>query len=306
MTKRALLIGINAYPAPFTALRGCLNDIQQYKSILQERYGFESTSVRTLEDKEATRANILLQLDWLIENAQAGDVLVFTYSGHGSQVDDDSDDEWECRDEILIPYDHCWDNPLRDDDLKRRFERVPTGANLTFISDSCHSGTMNKLATETAVPRVVLVPAEIQARIAVKVAHRNTAYRDFAMAEYRSLSKDLKHVELEARMDKFLSETLDSFKQNRFRFVNTHDNNVLLAACQDDQTSTDAFIENSWHGAFTFHLHRVLVQAPETLTYAQLIEEASKGLVNFQQTLQLECPEALKALPVFGALPAIP
>ena len=70
-------------------------------------------------------AAILTGIEWLTDGAGPGDVLVFHYSGHGSQVDDDSGDEWECRDEILVPYDHDWSNPLRDDDLKRRFDRVP-------------------------------------------------------------------------------------------------------------------------------------------------------------------------------------
>jgi hypothetical protein len=303
MTKKAFLVGLNAYVSPTNPLRGCVNDVYQIKDILQRHYGFVAEDTKLLLDKSATREGILGGLDWLVEGAQSGDVLVFHYSGHGSQVDDDSDDEWECRDEILIPYDHDWDNPLRDDDLKDRFDRVPPGANLTIISDSCHSGTVNKIATKTEVPRVVYVPPEIQDRIAAKVARRNQEYKAFVAAEYRRMARELLPDELDAKIEEFLGQTLDRFKENRFQFVNTRQNNILLAGCQDVQTSTDAYIEGDWHGAFTYNLVRAIVEAGGTLTYAELVTQASSGMVRYQQVPQLECPEELREVSIFSPFP---
>ena len=303
MTRKGLLVGINAYRPPINPLRGCVNDVHQMKDVLQRYYGFGETDVRLLLNEDATRAGILAGLDWLVEGAQSDDVLVFAYSGHGSQVDDDSGDEWECRDEILIPYDHDWNNALRDDDLKRKFDPVPLQANLTFISDSCHSGTVNKLATATEVPRVVFAPLEIQDRIAAKVARRDAEYRAFVIAEYRRLARELSPEELDHKIEDFLGKALDKFRQNRFQFVNTRLNNILLAACQDVQTSADALIDGDWHGAFTYHLVKAIAQAGGALTYAQLIAQASKGTARYQQTPQLECPMALKKLPIFSPFP---
>lgn len=243
MSRKALLAGINTYRRPINPLRGCVNDVQQIEDVLQRYYGFPGEGIRLLLDEDATREGILAGLDWLVEGTQPGDVLVFHYSGHGSQVDDDSGDEWECRDEILIPYDHDWDNPLRDDDLKNRFDRAHREANLTVISDSCHSGTVNKLMTETEAPRVVFVPPVIQERIAAKVARRNAEYRAFVAAEYRELARTLSPAELDARIDEFLGQALRKFKENRFQFVDTRENNILLAACQDIQTASDAYID---------------------------------------------------------------
>ena len=49
---------------------------------------------------------------------QPGDVLVFHYSGHGSQVPDRHGDEVDDGlDEIICPYDLDWDDPFTDDDL---------------------------------------------------------------------------------------------------------------------------------------------------------------------------------------------
>jgi len=304
MTQKALLVGINAYSLPINPLRGCLNDVQQMQSVLQQHYGFPAESVRLLRDEEATRQGMLDGLAWLVEEAQAGDVLVFHYSGHGSQVDDDSGDEWECRDEILVPYDHDWDNPLRDDDLKAVFDRVPLQANLTFISDSCHSGTINKLFTPTEVPRVVFVPPEIQERIAARVARRDAEYQAFLAAEYDRLARELSPQDLAARMQEFLAQILNKFKQNRFQFVDTRLNNILLAACQDVQTSSDAYIDSDWHGAFTYHLVKTIEEAGGNLTYDELISRASQGTAPYQQTPQLECPAELKALPIFCPFPS--
>lgn len=304
MTTKALLVGINAYCPPINPLRGCINDVQQMKGVLQRYYGFAEENIGLLLDKDATREGILGGLDWLVEGAQAGDVLVFHYSGHGSQVDDDSGDEWECRDEILVPYDHDWDNPLRDDDLKNRFDRVPLGANLTIISDSCHSGTVNKAFTPTEIPRVVFVPPEIQKRIAAKVAKRDAEYQAFLAAEYSRLARELSPQDLAARIEEFLAQILNRFKQNRFQFVDTRLNNILLAACQDVQTSADAYIAGDWHGAFSYNLVKAIEEAEGTLTYADLITQASKGMAPYQQVPQLECPEELKALPIFHPFPS--
>jgi hypothetical protein len=68
------------------------------------------------------------------------------------------------------------------------------------IGDSCHSGTINKDVTETEVPRVVLVPPEIQARIAAKVARRNEDHKAYVAAEYRRLTRELSPERLDARV----------------------------------------------------------------------------------------------------------
>jgi hypothetical protein len=303
VTKKAVLVGVNAYQPPIRPLKGCINDVLQLGDVLQRHYAFAEGDMKLLLNGDATRQRILDGLDWLVEGAQPDDVLVFHYSGHGSQVDDDSGDEWECRDEILVPYDHRWDQPLRDDHLKDRFDKVPLGTNLTIISDSCHSGTVNKLPTDTEAPRAILVPTEIQERIAAKVARRNAEYKAFAVAEYRRLARQLTPEELDARIEEFLAGALDRFRENRFRFVTTGESNILLAGCQDVQTSADAYIDGDWHGAFTYNLVRAILNAGAALTYAELVTEASRGMTQFQQTPQLECPDRLRDLLVFRPFP---
>jgi metacaspase-1 len=299
MIKKALLVGLNAYPAPINSLQGCVNDVRQMERTLGRYYGFQAEDIRILLDEAATREAILTGLDWLVSESGPGDVLVFHYSGHGSQVDDDSGDEWECRDEILAPYDHEWDNPLRDDDLKRRFDRVPLEANLTIVSDSCHSGTINKPLTALQVPRVLFVPPEIRARIAARVAARDADFQDYVMREYHRLTRETPPAELDARVSEFLAKALEVYKANRFQYVDPGLDNVLLAGCQDLQTSADACIDGEWHGAFTYNLVRALDEAGGELTYGQLIECAGAGMGDYEQIPQLECPVPLRDRPAF-------
>lgn len=100
-TKRALLIGINAYSylqesAVARPLEGCLKDVERMRALLSAR---QFTDIRILTDEtpqKPTRANILAAMESLLEDvAQQADgdpadgdpdVVVFFYAGHGSSV----------------------------------------------------------------------------------------------------------------------------------------------------------------------------------------------------------------------------
>ena len=83
--RKALLVGINAYHDG--ALRGCVNDVIRVNQVITHHFGFtKNTDKRMLVDASATSANILNRLEWLVDDAQAGDVLFFHYSGHGLVV----------------------------------------------------------------------------------------------------------------------------------------------------------------------------------------------------------------------------
>ncbi len=84
--KLALLVGINQYPHS-AALSGCLTDVELQRELLVHRFGFNSGNVLTLTDSQATRENIETAfIEHLSNQAKAGDVVVFHFSGYGSQV----------------------------------------------------------------------------------------------------------------------------------------------------------------------------------------------------------------------------
>ncbi len=162
--KYGLFVGINRYPEPVHALRGCVNDALNFHRRLTTQYGFAPENTTVLTDGQATRDGILNNLKAYQAQAQAGDLFVFTYSGHGTLFPDrnsEEQDETEVisvdgyyaadrYDSALCPIDlrdktsgKPWSNLILDDELFTIFSGFTAkGAMVLFISDSCHSGTM--------------------------------------------------------------------------------------------------------------------------------------------------------------------
>ena len=138
--KYALLVGINKYATPGSDLQGCVNDVLNLKDILINMFEFKPENIRVLLDEQATYNNIIFNLKWLVKHEDSE--LVFQNSSHGSYVPDMNGDEIDGYDEILIPYDHNWNRPLTDDILSDVFSLIRSNSFLTFLCDSCHSGTV--------------------------------------------------------------------------------------------------------------------------------------------------------------------
>ncbi|HEY9665491.1 MAG TPA: caspase family protein, partial [Coleofasciculaceae cyanobacterium] len=84
--KLALLVGINQYPHS-AALGGCVTDVELQRELLIHRFGFAPSDILTLTESQASRDNIETAfVEHLIEQAKAGDVVVFHFSGYGSRV----------------------------------------------------------------------------------------------------------------------------------------------------------------------------------------------------------------------------
>ncbi len=84
--KLALLVGINQY-SDSPDLRGCVTDVELQRELLIHRFGFHPQDVLTLTGNQATREDIETAfIEHLSEQAVAGDVVVFHFSGYGSQV----------------------------------------------------------------------------------------------------------------------------------------------------------------------------------------------------------------------------
>ena len=139
-SKKALLIGIN-YIGSINELRGCINDVDNISNILT---GF--TSIVKLTDTteiKPTRDNILSELRKLLENSTAGDILILSFSGHGSQTIDRNGDEFDGLDEFICTSDN---NYILDDEINS-YVKAYLKPNVTLFAlfDSCHSGTMMDL-----------------------------------------------------------------------------------------------------------------------------------------------------------------
>lgn len=139
--RRALCIGINEYPHPKDRLGGCVNDANSWASWFTTQ-GF---CVELLLDGAATRQGMLNSIRNMIQDANAGDVIAIQYSGHGTQMPDQNGDEDDGQDEALVPYDHRTNGYIIDDDLGEICDKIPSGVNVNFFMDSCHSGSNTRM-----------------------------------------------------------------------------------------------------------------------------------------------------------------
>ena len=143
--KKAICVGINNYPGTSNDLQGCVNDARDWSAALNN-FGFETS---LMLDSQATRQNVKTALGDLVASADEGDVIAFTYSGHGTQVIDFSGDEGDTYDEAIYVY----DGTILDDDLRAIINKINPKATLIVISDSCFSGSVTRLIPENAKPR---------------------------------------------------------------------------------------------------------------------------------------------------------
>lgn len=153
--KLALLVGINRYDDPrLIQLNGAVNDSELQKQLLIHRFGFNPSDILTLTERDATRENILQAFqEHLIKSAKPGDVVVFHYSGHGSQVADPDKVLDGGRVSTIVPIDSGLPpgyphkggkvNDITGHTLWLLMQAINT-ENLTFVLDSCYSGGARK------------------------------------------------------------------------------------------------------------------------------------------------------------------
>jgi metacaspase-1 len=272
MTKKALLIGINDY-APVGAggpdLRGCVNDVRDMANTLSV-LGIVPANPATMHivtNARATRAAIINGFKWLIDGTKKGDVLVFYYSGHGSQVADTSGDELDRKDETICPHDYATAGMIKDDDFRVLLAGLPAGVNLDIILDSCHSGTGTR-----------------------ELAIMETAPKE--------LSVTYRYVEPPIDWGFFLDATPALPTRGilmpggtggaRDAVIVPGLNHVLWAGCRDNQTSGEGLINGVVRGFFTYHFCKVLRGAGVSITRRRLDAQVTANLKNAGQTPQLE------------------
>jgi hypothetical protein len=173
-TRRALLVGINIYNPQETAipensqdksidknivssaskstgrgpcinLDGAVNDVVAMQKMLTKRYSFDPKNIHVLINAEAKRDVILRDIQkYLITQAAPGDVSVFFFAGHGSQVINSKSAKPDGKDETIVPADSIEGAPdIRDKELAQLFNKaLDKGVILTVFFDSCHSGSV--------------------------------------------------------------------------------------------------------------------------------------------------------------------
>jgi hypothetical protein len=288
--KKALLVGINDYPGSGSDLAGCVNDTVNLRALLSSEHGFDAAGIRVLTDAKATRDAIMDALEELVSRASAGDVLVFHFSGHGSQVpDQDGDERSDRMDEVLCPRDFTWEGRwIRDDDLSDVFSRLPKDAHLEVLLDCCHSGTGTREIAlgQRAAPAAAGIAGSLDTR-------RRTASIRFMQPPPRVIERF--GAALRGATPATKVGTLVKAKPREL-------NHVLWAACRPDQYSADADIGGSPNGAFTWFFCDAAKASGRDATRAVLLDRVRKGLRadGFDQSPQLECRQSARDGKLFG------
>ena len=176
--KYGLFIGINAYSGGINPLKGAVNDATKMRQAMITKFGFSAADTTLLTDSAATREAILSDLLKYQAAAGAGDLLVVHYSGHGTLFPDAYSEEQDetkliymeapneagqmeviyergAYDSAIVPFDarstssgKPWRNLIIDDEFYAIFSAVTrNGAQVVLISDSCHSGTIDRAQT---------------------------------------------------------------------------------------------------------------------------------------------------------------
>ena len=77
----ALIIGIDNYKGQWSPLRNAVSDAKAISQTLKNKYKFDY--LKELYNEQATRVNIIKELEWLVQNVKPSDNLLIYYSGHG-------------------------------------------------------------------------------------------------------------------------------------------------------------------------------------------------------------------------------
>ena len=140
--KKALMIGIN-YTGTDSQLNGCINDIHNVSSLLTSKYAFKPENITKITDEttdKPTRNVILSSFETFLKSGNEGDLLFFSYSGHGSTTIDFNNNEKTGNDEMIISIDS---KGILDDELKSLIQQhLKKNVTLFALFDCCFSGTV--------------------------------------------------------------------------------------------------------------------------------------------------------------------
>ncbi len=255
--KLSLHIVINDYPGTNNDLSGCVNDANDWKDALEER-GFETV---TLLDAEAKKEDMVAAITKIVEDTTKDDIAVITYSGHGTWIPDEDDDEEDGRDEALCPHDIMEGNILTDDELYDIFGQRTWSARIIFISDSCHSGSVSRASRR-------MMGAEDDTWKFPKV--RFLAPEIFIRGNEALLQKARRVEHVQSRW-------------------NIRAATVLFSGCKDTEYSYDAWFNERANGAFTYAALQTLKTLDDDATYSDWYKEIRTLLphVQYPQTPQI-------------------
>jgi hypothetical protein len=151
-----LVVGIDDYIGEANDLDGAANDANDVAAALQEAGAKE---IVRLVNKDASKDRIVAAWESFVGKAVAGDTIVFSYAGHGSQEPEPPGrhDEADGLNENFLLGDFETSGPgtrerILDDEIFAFMQEADKKqVKAIFVADSCHSGGMERSAAAPGV-----------------------------------------------------------------------------------------------------------------------------------------------------------
>ncbi len=136
----ALIIGVDKYSGVWTPLKNAVNDAKAVENILRSKYKFDY--FRTLYNEQATRTNIISEMEWLVSNVNEEDNVLIYFSGHGQFKQELNKGYW-------VPVDaktNSISGYISNSDIQTFLGGIRSKHTL-LVSDACFSGDIFRGAT---------------------------------------------------------------------------------------------------------------------------------------------------------------
>ena len=148
VARHAVVVGVSSYES-VSSLSYAHLDALDFRARLLQDSRWSAENVALLVNSQATKAAVQSAVAAMATRADADDICVFFFSGHGnSDVDVEPLDEADGADEYLVPYDATSNvsTMIRDDELSTWMGAVHAGS-IVAILDSCFSGGQARSAS---------------------------------------------------------------------------------------------------------------------------------------------------------------
>ncbi|MGB7444535.1 MAG: caspase family protein, partial [Coleofasciculaceae cyanobacterium] len=266
--KLALLVGINGYAdAP---LQGCINDVYLQRELLIHRFGFNPKDILLVTDEadiKPTRAGIVQAFEeHLIKQAKPGDVVVYHFSGHGSQVYDPDSGFADQLNSTFVPIDRVVSQAERTmvsdimgETLFLWMSALATD-NVSVVLDSCHSGGGKR------------------GNLTIRAMNGGTEVEPSPLER-----------EYQQQLRSQLGLSAEQVKKLRQADIAK---GVVIASAAREQLAADTPFDGFHAGAFTYALTQYLWQATGNEGVSSVIANVSRSTTRISSTRQIPELEA--------------
>jgi len=244
----SLLVGIDSYPKPY-ALQSCTSDVEKISSYLSALHKNDtdgsSLSCRALLNAQATKQNIVKELELTIPNLTDDDLFLFYFSGHG--VIEESLGRFKDDHNGTLQSCVCYHNELDErnfllsnKEIRYLLGRCTTKAHVIALFDCCHSGDITRS-----------VPSLEEGEFRVKALPGKFPQRQYDEFIFHDLVKE------------------ETFQSSDFNQVFTDGSFMAISACMPNQSAW----ENRDGGVFTSFLLETLQGHDNAINYTELVKQ---------------------------------